>query len=199
MGDVPPAHLPPELTMFPSQDLSFSSVSEFVRSLTGDQRRFYLALEQDREERLQSTLRAAAASLSGLSALLTESVHVRLDTISDQSSIAPKILGAEADESPLQEDDDLEEEEQDLGEIILEDGKEVAYQDWDSGGPGAGAGRVSVFEYEGLFYVFHDAGMEGGYATIDEAMDKNGVVTVNNATVSIWRKDQGYIFLRRPS
>ena len=66
--------------MFPSPDLSFPSVDQFVRSLTDDQRRFYLALEQDREERLQSTLRAASTTLSGLSALLTDTVQVRLNT-----------------------------------------------------------------------------------------------------------------------
>ena len=39
--------------------------------------------------------------------------------------------------------DDFDDDE--LSERVLEEGREVAYQDWDSGGPGAGAGRVSVY------------------------------------------------------
>ena len=55
----------------------------------------------------------------------------------------------------------------DMFEQISDQGSLVAYQDWDSGGPGAGAGRVSVYEYEGEFYVSHDAGIDGPHKVWD--------------------------------
>ena len=67
--------------MFPSPDLPFPSVDEFIRSLTVDQRRFYLALEHDREQRVQGTLRAASESISGLSGLLSDSIQIRLNSL----------------------------------------------------------------------------------------------------------------------
>ncbi|MEO5740201.1 MAG: hypothetical protein ABIS29_06370 [Vicinamibacterales bacterium] len=79
---------------------------------------------------------------------------------------------------------------------ILEDGEVVFYQDWDSGGPGAGAGRVSVYRFRGLFYVDHDAGMEGPYATKEEAVQENGAATIGDATETIWDSTMGVIFQR---
>jgi hypothetical protein len=76
-------------------------------------------------------------------------------------------------------------------------GEEVFWQDWDSGGPGAGAGRVSVYRYGKDFYVEHDAGIEGPYKSKEEAADKNGVSNINDATEAIWDIDRGYIFTRR--
>ncbi len=64
--------------MFPSPDLPFPSVDQFVRSLSRDQRRFYRALEEDREQRLQGALTAASLSISGLSGLLSDSIQIRL-------------------------------------------------------------------------------------------------------------------------
>ena len=64
--------------MFPYPDLPYRSVGAFLRSLTAHQRRFFLAFELYREQCLQSTLKAAAGSLSGLSELLADSVHIRL-------------------------------------------------------------------------------------------------------------------------
>ena len=64
--------------MFPSPDLPFPSVDAFMCSLTGDQRTFYLALEADREHRLQSTLLTGSRSLSGVSALLSDTVQIRI-------------------------------------------------------------------------------------------------------------------------
>lgn len=81
---------------------------------------------------------------------------------------------------------DPDKNDEDIGERIFEDGQEVAYQDCDSGGPGAGAGRVSVYEYEQKFYVFHDAGMDGPFATKAEAIKAGGVDIVNHATREIW-------------
>lgn len=64
--------------MFPSSDQQFPSVTEFLNSLTDDQRCFFLAFELHREQRLQSALKAASGSLSGLSELLADSIHIRL-------------------------------------------------------------------------------------------------------------------------
>ena len=77
-----------------------------------------------------------------------------------------------------------EDEEEDLFELILQDGEEVAYQDWDSGGPGAG--RVSVYRYRDRFYVMHDTALTGPYETKAEAISANGVDTETDATVRIW-------------
>ena len=82
-----------------------------------------------------------------------------------------------------------EDEEEDFFEVLLECGQEVAYQDWDSGGPGAGAGRVSVYRYRDRFYVMHDAGLAGPYNTKAEAIRANGVDRETDATVRIWPGD----------
>ena len=79
---------------------------------------------------------------------------------------------------------------------LLEHGKEVFRQDWDSEGPGAGAGRVSVYRYKNAYYVSHDAGVEGPYSSKSEAVARNGVADVNAATVSIWDIERGYVFKR---
>jgi hypothetical protein len=84
----------------------------------------------------------------------------------------------------------------DLLDRILSDGEEVAYQDWDSGGPGAGAGRVSVYRYGSRFCVLHDAGMSGPYGSIGEAVKRGGVNQVNAATTTIWHREKGVTFKR---
>lgn len=81
-------------------------------------------------------------------------------------------------------------------EDIIDNGEEVCWQDWDSGGPGAGAGRVSIYRYKGVFYALHDAGLDGPYRSKDEAVAHNGVLEVGSATVAIWDTDNGYIFRR---
>ena len=72
---------------------------------------------------------------------------------------------------------------------LIDNGEEVAYQDWDSGGPGAGAGRVSVYRYRHKFYVVHDAGLSGPYNTKAEAISANAVDRETDATVGIWLGD----------
>ena len=59
---------------------------------------------------------------------------------------------------------------------IREAGELVASQEWDSGGPGAGAGVVEVYEYNERFFVFHDAGVSE-YETLYEALRENGLRT----------------------
>jgi len=73
------------------------------------------------------------------------------------------------------EDEDPALEEDDLFERVKRDGMLLTYEDWDSGGPGAGAGRVCVYQYDGAFYSTHDAGMSGPYATEDEACRTVGI------------------------
>ena len=85
----------------------------------------------------------------------------------------------------------------DLFDCVQEQGEEVAYQDWDSGGPGAGAGRVSVYHFEGRYYGFHDAEVEGPFKTKREAVAQLGVNDVNDATVEIWDKERGVTWSRR--
>lgn len=68
--------------------------------------------------------------------------------------------------------------------------EEVAYQDWDSGGAGAGAGRVSVYQACRQYFVTHDAGCDGPYSSLDEAVTEGGINRVSDATVEIWRSDQ---------
>ena len=75
--------------------------------------------------------------------------------------------------------EDYEEEEDEWGKIRNE-GDLIAEQEWDSGGPGAGAGVVSVYKFEGKYYVDTDAGMFE-YETEEEAMLQ---IPENEATVS---------------
>jgi hypothetical protein len=84
----------------------------------------------------------------------------------------------------------------DLNQRILEEGKEVVYQDWDSGGPGGRAGRESIYCYGQKFYHFHDAGMEGPYESLTSAVKASAIEEVNSATVTIWRVDKGFTFER---
>lgn len=91
------------------------------------------------------------------------------------------------------------ENEEDFFEEILNRGKEVAFQDWDSGGPGIGAGRVSVLLFEGAFYVSHDAGLDGPFPSITQAISSGGIMDINESTVAIWVDGQGTTFQRRES
>lgn len=63
--------------MFPTPDLQFKTINAFIDSLSPDQRAFYLALESDREVRLQSALVSGSQSLSAVSALLSDSIQIR--------------------------------------------------------------------------------------------------------------------------
>lgn len=62
----------------------------------------------------------------------------------------------------------------DLGAFLRSKGDLVASQEWDSGGPGSGAGVVEVYEYDGRFSVLHDAGISM-YETAGEARRNNGI------------------------
>lgn len=86
---------------------------------------------------------------------------------------------------------------EDFFDRLLKEGEEVAYQDWDSGGPGAGAGRVSVYRFENRYFGIHDAGLEGPFNTKVEAVAALGIEAINEATVEIWDKERGVIWRKR--
>lgn len=104
-------------------------------------------------------------------------------------------------QSPKEDDPSFHNEdggdEDDLWDRIRNQGIEVAYQIWDSGGPGAGMGRVSVYEYQGKFFSDGDTGIDGPFASKGEAVDQWEVFTVNSATKRIWDSERGTIFVRR--
>lgn len=77
-----------------------------------------------------------------------------------------------------------EDEEQDLWEMIRE--RRVGFQEWDSGGPGAGAGSVDVYFYRDAFYSDDDVGGYGPFDTFDEAARAVSLFRVNAATTRIW-------------
>jgi hypothetical protein len=89
-----------------------------------------------------------------------------------------------------------EEEDDDLFERLIKEGVEVTYQDWDSGGPGAGAGRVSVYRYEDAYYVSHDAGLDGPFGSEAEASESGGVDRINRASVAVWHEGRGFTWRR---
>jgi len=81
--------------------------------------------------------------------------------------------------------DTLVRAEDNLHDRLIDEGEVIAYQDWDSGGPGAGAGQVSVCEYGGEYYILHDAGHSGPYQDMEKALRESGVTMNNEATREI--------------
>ena len=67
-------------------------------------------------------------------------------------------------------------------QCLFDDGDVIAEQYWDSSGPGAGAGCVTVYDYFGSYVALNDDGPYV-YATRQAAIDD--VTTVIDATVSI--------------
>ena len=96
-----------------------------------------------------------------------------------------KLLQA-AREDQLEADDFASPGPDEFSDTVRDHGELVACQDWDSGGPGGGAGRVSVYRYHDEFYAFNDSGGGGPFASFDEAAEWSGVLRENDATVAIW-------------
>jgi hypothetical protein len=59
-------------------------------------------------------------------------------------------------------------------------------QEWDSGGSGAGAGTVDVYQFRGIFISEDDVGMYGPYDSFADAAAAVGLLTKTEATRSIW-------------
>ena len=89
-------------------------------------------------------------------------------------------------EEPTNGFPDQEDEEVDEWEAIREDGRLVGRQEWDSGGPGAGAGTVDVYFYRGAFYSDNDVDGYGPFETFLEAAKAVSLFHVNAATTQIW-------------
>jgi hypothetical protein len=62
----------------------------------------------------------------------------------------------------------------------------VGRQEWDSGGPGAGAGTVDVWHYRDAFYSDNDVEGHGPFDTFLEAAEAVDLFHVNEATTNIW-------------
>jgi hypothetical protein len=73
----------------------------------------------------------------------------------------------------------------DVGEIIRSEGQLVGRQEWDSGGPGAGAGTVDVYQFRGLFISENDVGSYGPYDSFSEAAAAVGLFNETDATTRI--------------
>jgi hypothetical protein len=74
----------------------------------------------------------------------------------------------------------------DVCEAMRAKGCLVGRQDWDSGGPGAGAGTVDVYQFRGLFIGEDDAQMYGPFDTFADAADAVGLFRKTDATTNIW-------------
>ena len=80
----------------------------------------------------------------------------------------------------------MNDDDDELVEQIVEEGKVVFSHDWDSGDPGAGAGAEEVYRWKGKFAVCSlDFGNSGPFATLDEALREQSLLTVNSATTGI--------------
>jgi hypothetical protein len=79
---------------------------------------------------------------------------------------------------------DLEWQLEILGEVIRTLASQAFSLDWDSGGPGAGAGTEVVYRLAGKYlYLSSTYGWTGPFDTLDEAY---GDIFVSAATQSIW-------------
>jgi hypothetical protein len=75
---------------------------------------------------------------------------------------------------------------EDIWDAIRHEGRLVGRQEWDSGGPGAGAGVVDVYLYRGAFYADNDAEAHGPCETFDKAAKAVGLFIETSATKRIW-------------
>ena len=78
---------------------------------------------------------------------------------------------------------------EDLFEAVRAKGERLAWQSWDSGGPGAGAGQDELWEYAGKYFVYHDAGMDQ-YDDAQQAMAESRIASRTDATDEIWISDK---------
>jgi hypothetical protein len=73
---------------------------------------------------------------------------------------------------------------------IIENGEVVGEQEWDSGGPGAGAGSLVVYRYAGKFFALDDVEFMGPYDTFREAAEAVGLFVRTDATTEIFVKNE---------
>ena len=72
-----------------------------------------------------------------------------------------------------------------LSELIIEEGEIVYALQWDSGGPGAGAGYEVVYKFRDYYWTHSDyEGLSGPYDSLDEALS-DAFTTMTSATERI--------------
>jgi hypothetical protein len=71
---------------------------------------------------------------------------------------------------------------------IIENGEVVGEQEWDSGGPGAGAGSLVVYRYAGKFFALDDVEFMGPYDNFREAAEAVGLFVRTGATTGVYVK-----------
>jgi hypothetical protein len=79
-------------------------------------------------------------------------------------------------------------------DYLHDEGELVAQLDWDSGGPGAGAGVSCAYRAFGALFVIDDFGVSEPYDDYEHAVRRHGIYTVNGATTRIWDAEHGLIF-----
>jgi hypothetical protein len=71
-------------------------------------------------------------------------------------------------------------------DLIRTEGVLVGRHEWDSGGPGAGAGTDDVYNFRGMFISEDDAGSYGPFDTFEQAAEAIQLFSRNEATTDIW-------------
>jgi len=92
--------------------------------------------------------------------------------------------------------EEVEEYEDYFHDYLHDEGELVAQLDWDSGGPGAGAGISRVYRAFGMLFVSDDFGLSEPYDDYEHAVRQHGIYTVNDATTRIWDAEHGLVFER---
>jgi hypothetical protein len=70
-------------------------------------------------------------------------------------------------------------------DLIRSEGHLVGCHEWDSGGPGAGAGTVNVYQFRGLFISDDDVGIYGPYTSFSQAAKAVDLFKTTDATTRI--------------
>jgi hypothetical protein len=74
-----------------------------------------------------------------------------------------------------------------LRDQIIDAGECVFEHEWDSGGPGAGAGVERVYRWKGKFaFSSADNGRAGPFNTLDDALEAQDLLRVTDASTSIY-------------
>ena len=92
-------------------------------------------------------------------------------------------LTGKPNETLDEEDDDKE---LFYDEYIFNEAKLIAKHSWDSGGPGAGAGGLSIYDFRGLYISSDDEGHFGPFESLKDAFDSIGFFNITDASESIW-------------
>jgi hypothetical protein len=75
---------------------------------------------------------------------------------------------------------------EDVDDMIRSEGRLVGQQEWDSGGPGAGAGTVDVYQFRGVYVCYDDVNAYGPFEAFADAAAAVDLFTKTEATTRIW-------------